>query len=134
MGAAAVADSSGAELAGLVVVDDSTIAFTLTEPLNIFPKLLAMPVAAIVPTPVPEDFGEHPVGSGPFRLEQWRRSSLIVLERNPAYRERLWSCEPAPGDTEGQAIAERLRGKKLPLLDRVEISIIEEAQPRWRLR
>ena len=78
-----------------------------------------------------DKIAEHPVGTGPFRLGQWRRSSLIVLERNPAYRERLWACEPAAGDAEGQAIAERLRGKKLPLLDRVEISIIEEAQPRW---
>ena len=78
-----------------------------------------------------DKIAEHPVGSGPFRLGQWRRSSLIVLERNPSYRERLWACEPAAGDAGGQAIAERLRGKKLPLLDRVEISIIEEAQPRW---
>ena len=78
-----------------------------------------------------DKIAEHPVGTGPFRLGPWRRSSLIVLERNPSYRERLWACEPAPGDAEGQAIAQRLRGKKLPLLDRVEISIIEEAQPRW---
>ena len=74
---------------------------------------------------------EHPVGTGPFRLAQWRRSSLIVLERNPAYRERLWDCSPAADDAEGQAIAAKLRGRRLPLLDRVEISIIEEAQPRW---
>jgi ABC-type transport system substrate-binding protein len=74
---------------------------------------------------------EHPVGTGPFRLAQWRRSSLIVLERNPAYRERMWDCSPAADDAEGQAIAARLRGRRLPLLDRVEISIIEEAQPRW---
>ena len=29
----------------------------------------------------------HPVGTGPFRLVEWRRSSKIVLERNPGYRE-----------------------------------------------
>jgi ABC-type transport system substrate-binding protein len=78
-----------------------------------------------------ERIAEHPVGTGPFRLAQWRRSSLIVLERNPAYRERLWDCRPAADDAEGQAVAARLRGRRLPLLDRVEISIIEEAQPRW---
>lgn len=75
--------------------------------------------------------GEHPVGTGPFRLAAWRRSSMIVLERNPTYRERLWESNPAADDAEGQAIAARLRGKRLPLLDRVEISIIEEQQPRW---
>ena len=85
VGAAAVADGRGAELGGLVVVDDSTIAFTLTEPLNIFPKLLAMPVAAIVPTPVPEDFGEHPVGSGPWRFVSWSHDDLLVFARNDAW-------------------------------------------------
>jgi ABC-type transport system substrate-binding protein len=78
-----------------------------------------------------DKIAEHPVGTGPFRLAQWRRSSLIVLERNPAYRPRVWESSPGADDAEGQAIAERLRGRRLPLLDRVEISIIEEAQPRW---
>ncbi|WP_326534730.1 ABC transporter substrate-binding protein [Pseudorhodoferax sp.] len=73
----------------------------------------------------------HPVGTGPFRLAAWRRSSQIVLERNPAYRERLWDCQPAATDAEGQAIAAKLRGRRLPLIDRVEVSIIEESQPRW---
>ena len=31
----------------------------------------------------------HPVGTGPYRLTDWKRSSKIVLERNPNYRERL---------------------------------------------
>ena len=78
-----------------------------------------------------DKIAEHPVGTEPFRLGPWRRSSLIVLERNPAYRERVWDALPAPGDAEGQAIAAALRGRRLPLLDRVEISIIEEVQPRW---
>ena len=78
-----------------------------------------------------DKIAEHPVGTGPFRLAQWRRSSLIVLERNPAYRKRSWDCSPTADDAEGQAMAAKLRGRRLPLLDRVEISIIEEAQPRW---
>jgi ABC-type transport system substrate-binding protein len=73
----------------------------------------------------------HPVGTGPFKLTQWRRSSFIAFERNPAYRERLWASEPAADDAAGQAIARKLRGRRLPLVDRVEISIIEEQQPRW---
>ena len=51
-----------------------------------------------------DKIAEHPVGTGPFRLAQWRRSSLIVLERNPAYRERSWDCSPTADDAEGQGL------------------------------
>ncbi|MDI4634580.1 bicyclomycin resistance protein [Pelomonas sp. V22] len=77
------------------------------------------------------DIMAHPVGTGPFRLTSWRRSSQIVLERNPGYRERVYESEPAADDAEGQAIAAKLRGRRIPMIDRVEISIIEESQPRW---
>lgn len=75
----------------------------------------------------------HPVGTGPFMLKQWRRSSLMVLERNPGYRERFYDQEvqPAADDAEGQALKARFKGRRLPMVDRVEVSIIEENQPRW---
>ncbi len=75
--------------------------------------------------------GEHPVGTGPYRLGQWKRSSRIVLEKNPGFREVFYDETPPPGDARLAADAARLKGKRLPLLDRVVISIIEEAQPRW---
>jgi ABC-type transport system substrate-binding protein len=80
-----------------------------------------------------EKIAAHPVGTGAFRLASWRRSSEIVLERNPAHRERRYEdeAEPAPGDAEGQALLARFKGRRIPMLDRVVISIIEEQQPRW---
>jgi len=75
--------------------------------------------------------GEHPVGTGPFRLAQWKRSSRIVLEKNPNYREVLYDEEPPADDARLQAIAKQFKGRRLPLVDRVQISIIEEPQPRW---
>ena len=78
-----------------------------------------------------DKIGEHPVGTGPFRLAQWKRSSKLVLERNPNYREVLYDENPPEGDAARQATAARFKGRKLPLVDRVEISIIEETQPRW---
>jgi len=79
--------------------------------------------------------GEHPVGTGPFRLLSWKRSSRIVLERNPRYRERRWDFAIAPELLAAQPLLARdaraLRGRRLPLVDRVEVGIIEEGQPRW---
>ena len=79
----------------------------------------------------PDRAMEHPVGTGPFRLVQWQRSAKIVLERNPNFRDDRYDAQAAAGDTSAVAIAARLKGRKLPMVDRVEVSIIEEAQPRW---
>ncbi|WP_077036831.1 ABC transporter substrate-binding protein [Pelomonas sp. KK5] len=78
-----------------------------------------------------DKLGEHPVGTGPFRLKSWRRSSQIVFERNPAYRERYYEAQPAADDAEGQALLARFKGRRLPMVDQVEVVIIEENQPRW---
>ena len=71
----------------------------------------------------------NPVGTGPFRLADWRRSSRIVLEKNPGYRDDFYNEQPT--DDYGAQAAARMRGRKLPVIDRVEIYIIEENQPRW---
>jgi ABC-type transport system substrate-binding protein len=72
---------------------------------------------------------EDPVGTGPYRLAEWRRSQKIVLEANPKFRDLRWP-EAAAGEAADAALAKGLAGRKLPLVPRVEISIIEEAQPR----
>ena len=74
----------------------------------------------------------HPVGTGAWALAEWRRSSLIVLEKNPNFRDEFYD-EQAPADAPAAIKAQvaKLQGRKLPMLDRVEISIIEESQPRW---
>jgi ABC-type transport system substrate-binding protein len=77
------------------------------------------------------DLMAHPVGTGPYRLAQWRRSSRVVLERNPAYRDVRFNAQAPEGDAQAQATARALAGRRLPLLDRIEISVIEEEQPRW---
>jgi len=75
---------------------------------------------------------EHPVGTNAFRMVEWRRSSRVVLEKNPNYRDQRYA-EVAPPDASDQLKAEvaALQGRKLPMVDRVIIDIIEEAQPRW---
>jgi len=124
------------EIEGLRALDRYTIQYKLEEPRPRFiDNLAASDLYGAVAREVVEKYGDaipaHPVGTGPFKLTQWRRSSLIVLERNPAYREVLYDAEPAADDTEGQALLAKFKGRKLPMVDRVEVSIIEESQPRW---
>jgi ABC-type transport system substrate-binding protein len=73
----------------------------------------------------------HPVGTGPYRLKEWRRSSRIVLERNRDYRPVFYDAEPNADDAQGQAWLARYGGRRLPFNDGVEIVVIDEGQPRW---
>jgi len=125
------------EVEGLKVIDRYTFRITLTEP---FPNLiyqlasncnLSCAVAREVIEGYADRTMEHPVGSGPYRLAEWRRSSRIVLERNPGFREEYYDEQAPANDPEAQAFAARLHGRRLPMIDRVEVYIIEEAQPRW---
>ncbi len=121
---------------GLHALDRYRIQFTLRKPRPGFLDFLAASdLFGAVAREVVEKYGDaipgHPVGSGPFRLAEWRRSSRIVLERNPDYREVRYDAEPAADDAEGQALLQRFKGRRLPMIDRVEVSIIEESQPRW---
>ncbi len=124
------------EVEGLRALDRYTIQFKLKEPRPRFIYTLAAgDLFGAVAREVIEAYAgktmEHPVGTGPFRLVQWRRSSQIVLERNPSFREQTYDAQPAADDAEGQAILAKLKGRRLPMIDRVEISIIEVSQPRW---
>jgi ABC-type transport system substrate-binding protein len=69
----------------------------------------------------------NPVGTGPYRLKEWRRGQKIVLEANPGFRQELY---PESADPADKAIMAKLKGKRIPLAGRVEISIIEEGNPR----
>ena len=121
---------------GLRALDRYTLRFTFAEPEPRFIQIMATSdlwgaVAREVVEMYDDKIGAHPVGTGPFRLAEWRRSSRIVLERNPTYREVVYDEEPNADDKEGQALLQKFKGRKLPMIDRVEIAIIEEEQPRW---
>ena len=124
------------EIEGVRALDRYTIRYAIRDPRPRFLLgLAASDLLGAVAREVIEFYGEqaeaHPVGTGPFKLAQWRRSSLIVLERNPDFREMFYDAEPTADDAEGQALVKRFKGRRLPMVDRVEISIIEEEQPRW---
>ena len=78
-----------------------------------------------------DDIGAHPVGTGPYRLTAWKRSSKMSFEANPNYREEYFHGQTAADDAVGQEILARMQGKRMPMIGRFEVSIIEERQPRW---
>jgi ABC-type transport system substrate-binding protein len=124
------------EVEGLRALDRYTLQIRLAETAPLFAETFAQPdLFGGVAREVVEAYGDtimaHPVGTGPFRLVDWRRSSRIVLERNENYREEIFDGSTSFEDSHLRQIASALHGKKLPLVDRVEIYIIEEQQPRW---
>ena len=124
------------DVAGLKAIDRYTLQVRLAEPAPRFNGLMALAgVTGAMAREVVEFYGdkisEHPVGTGPYKLAQWTRSSRIVMARNTAYREVLYDEHPPEGDAGLQALAAKFKGRKLPMIDRVEVAIIEESQPRW---
>ncbi len=124
------------EIEGIRTLDRYTFQVRLEEPSPRFVENFAdaRPFGAIAREVVdayPEEMMAHPVGTGPFRLVQWTRGSSTVLERSPTFREELYDAAPAPEDARGQALLAKLKGRKLPMVDRVELSIVLESQPRW---
>ena len=122
------------EIEGLRALDRYTVQIKLVESRPRFMYWLADPATmGIVAREVVEKYGdaimEHPVGTGPFVLKEWRRASRITLVRNPTYREKRFDAQPV--DAAGAEILRQLSGRKLPIIDKVVVSIIEEPQPRW---
>jgi len=133
---AAAAEKSGrfdydAKLPGLEAVDRYTLRIRLKATDYNFPFKIAHTSYGAVAREVVEAYAAdpmgHPVGTGPYLLKQWVRGSKIVLEANPSYRGLVWDfgvSEPAWDD----AVVAAMKGKTMPQVGRVEISIIEESQ------
>jgi len=103
------------KLADLRALDKYTLRLTLKEPDPSLLFYLALPATGAVAKEVTDAYGSqvgnHPVGSGPFVIEEWKRSDKITLAANKGYHQ-VW------------------HGKHLPLVDKVEVKIMEEYQSR----
>jgi ABC-type transport system substrate-binding protein len=123
-----------APMEGLQVVDRYTLRFKLNfSDYELLANLTGSNMAAVA-REVIEAYGDasgwamaNPVGTGPYVLKEWQRGRQIVLEASPTFREELY---PQSNDPADRALAQKYKGRRLPLVDRVEISIIEESSPR----
>jgi ABC-type transport system substrate-binding protein len=122
-------------LEGLRALDRYTLRIELEDTDFGFPYVLALPATAAVAREVREryglqDFARHPVGTGPFVLKEWVPGSRIALEANPGFREVHFESAGADDDYSKEILA-RMKGERLPRIGRIEINVIDEAQPRW---
>ncbi len=81
------------EVQGLKALDRDTLQITLDRPYAPFLRVLAQQSASVVPKEEVQtrnsNFGRKPVGTGAYRLREWRPKEEIVLEANPDYYEGL---------------------------------------------
>ncbi len=93
----------------IYALNDSTLSIHLTQPFPPFLSILSMPYCSVIPEEVVtyygKDFRTHPVGTGPFQMQNWVENIKLVLKRNPNYFEKS-------GDS------------SLPILDGVAISFL----------
>ena len=129
-----------APIEGLQVLDRYTLRLKFRNPYYLFRHWLTYVSLAAVSREVvtahqdeARRVMEHPVGTGAFRLKDWTRAQRIVLEANPGYRHETYPAPMGGSEAGDAAVAKGLAGKRLPLVGRVEISIVEEAQPRLLL-
>jgi peptide/nickel transport system substrate-binding protein len=100
-GVAKYHDGEASRIAGIEVLGRYAIAFHLTEPDRTFLNAIAMPFSYPVPRENYERWAEesasavgmHPVGTGPFVLEEWERGVQLNFTRNRDYWRR---GEPHP--------------------------------------
>ena len=109
-----------ASIGGVDVQGEDTIVLHMTHPDPVVLQALATFNAGIMPEKLfmaapgattlekATAFADHPVGSGPFTLQSWKRNTEMVLVRNPYY----WK----PGTD----------GKPLPYLDTIRLVIIPD--------
>lgn len=122
-------------VAGLKALDRYTVQLTLKQPDYTLTELMQQynwsPVAREAIEAYRDAGGRtmnNPVGAGPYLIKQWVKGNKVILTKNPNYSQKYSLTD---GETaEDKAVIARNQGKDLPLVGNVEISIIEEANPR----
>jgi ABC-type transport system substrate-binding protein len=119
---------------GIEALDRYTIQFRLTTPDYRFGYLLAHTATSLVAREVVDaygaDIGRHPVGTGPYVLTSWVQGTRAVLDANPGYRGFAWDFAPGSDPRDAEIVAQ-MRGKKMPQIGHIELSVIEEDTTYW---
>lgn len=124
-----------AKIEGLQTPDRYTLVIKLKDTDYNLSYILAHEPTSAVAREVIEAYADeagramsNPVGTGAYRLAQWVRSSKIILAANPGYRGFTWNFESS--DPDDQKLIYAMKGKRMPQVGRIEVSIMEEDQAR----
>jgi len=124
-------DVSTMDVAGLHKLDAYSFTIRLTHENPLFLYALTLSPTDIVPVEAvrmyKDRLGVTPVGTGPFMATgPLDRKGTVRLVRNPRYY-RTYPTTGAPGDAEKGLLKDA--GRPLPLVDVLELPLIEEPQP-----
>jgi ABC-type amino acid transport substrate-binding protein len=81
----------GGEFLKMEALDELTVRFTLCAPDVAFPSKVAFSAFAIQSSDYLQETGgggdivDNPVGTGPYKIQEWRRGEQLIMERNPDY-------------------------------------------------
>lgn len=124
------------KIPGFEVIDRYTLRLHLKQTDYNMTMMLAHNPAVALAREVVEKYQDrqghvmaHPVGTGAYRLVEWVRASRIVLEVNPEYRGYEWNFT-AGTDPEDTALVAKMKGKSMPQIGRIEVSVMLEDQSR----
>jgi ABC-type transport system substrate-binding protein len=123
-------DHRTAAVEGLKRIDSHTFSIKLTRenPLFLF-SLAISPTAPVAHEAVAmygDQLGVNPVGTGPYTIAKAERKGVLRFVRHPSYH-GTYPATGAPGDADKGLL--KAAGKKLPLIDVLEMPLIEEPQP-----
>jgi len=129
------------DIAGVHVTDRYTYRIRVRGKYPQFLYWLAMPFFAPVPPEADRFYAQpglaeknitldwFPIGTGPYMLTVNNPNRQMVLERNPYYDGELYPANGEAGDAEAGLLKDA--GKRLPLIDKVVLSLEKEQIPYW---
>lgn len=114
IGAKDYSEGKANDISGIKAINDTTLTIELNNAFSPFLSLLTMTYGFVYPKEAVEHYGEtfgnHPVGTGPFKFNHWSIDKELVLDKNPAYWEK---------DS---------KGGTLPYLDGVKITFTQSSE------
>ncbi len=88
VGASDIISGKATQLSGVKIINDYTLEVNITTPISYFLDKMAYPTAFAVEqsnVQTGANWWQKPVGTGPFKLQQWTANQLLTLQRNDNY-------------------------------------------------